>query len=233
MSSEWVPLSSGASYKTSNIYSLNLDADGTFSGHMVNRYFDYAAYQERNYIEDFESIDKYIEDIEKDNDGLTIKTYKINNIDSLHRHVEGRLEVQIENNVEMMGDLMIFTPTFYDGMFNNPLKLETREYPVEYYYPSNNTVTAIIKIPEGYEVESLPQGMKCKSESGACNFKYLLMANNGNISIVSNYTRSQTIFPYNQYAELKLFYETIAKKHNEKIVLKKKADNATTASTHE
>ncbi len=218
---KWAPLRCGAEYKTIDTYSLKLDENGTFSGYWINRYYDYASYLERNSAKSFESLDKYVEDLEEDHSGLTIKDFTISNVDSVHKNIEGKLEVKIEQKVEKMGDLLIFTPTFYNGIFSNPLKLETRLYPVEYSYPVNKTVKSIIQIPQGYEIESLPQGLTYKSKHGTCVFKYVIMADANNISLVSHYKRNQTLFAYDQYDELKLFYETIAKKHNEKIVLKK------------
>lgn len=225
----WLPLASGAQYKTSSNYFLSLNEDGVFTGQAVNRYYEYASYIERNNVKAYESLEKYIEDVEEDNEGLTVNDFKVNNVDSLHKNIEDRLQVEIDNKVEVMGDLMIFAPTLYEAMGSNPLKLEVRMYPVEYYFPINKTTKMIIKIPENYEVESLPKGVMYKSPSGSCAFKYLLVESAGTISVVSHYERNQIIFPYTQYDELKQFYETIVTKQNEKIVLKKKAAVSTDA----
>lgn len=231
-SANWVTLSSGAEYRTSETYMLSLNADGVFTGQAASRYYEYASYIERNQVKSYESLEKYIEDYEEDVVGLTVTDYTINNVDSLHKDVNGRFELELSDNVELMGDMMIFKPALCCAMDKNPLKLEERLYPVEYSYPSNKTYKAVIKIPEGYEVETLPKGMVYKSPSGSCLFKYLLAESAGNITIMSHVERNQVIFPYNQYGEIKEFYETIVAKHNETIVLKKKAE-APIASVYE
>lgn len=228
----WVTLSSGAEYRTSHSYSLKLDEQGVFTGQLVNRFYEYASYIERNQVKNSESLEKFIEDYEENIAGLSVTDYTFNNVDSLHKDVDERLKVELSDNVEIMGDMMIFKPTLCCSMKKNPLKLEERLYPVEYRFPSKETYKAMITLPEDYEIESLPQGMIYKSPSGACTFKYLLAENAGIITIVSHIERNQVIFPFNQYDELKNFYETVVTKHNETVVLKKKAESPI-ASAHE
>ena len=228
----WVPLSSGAAYRTSDSYLLSLDVDGVFTGNVASQYYESASYQERSHIKNFASMDKYIENLEESTAGLNVIDYKISNVDSLHKYVDGRFKVELTDNVELMGDMMIFKPALCCAMEKNPLKLEKRLYPVEYLHPSNTTHKIMIKIPEGYEVESLPKGGIYKTPSGTCLFKYLLAESGGNITVLSHIERNQVIFPYNQYDELKQFYEVIVSKHNESIVLKKKAESPI-ASVHE
>ncbi len=218
---QWVSLNHNPEYKNYCIYTLDINEDGTFSGQIVNQYSDYATYLLRNEIKSLESTDKYIESLEEDNTGLTIKKDSIENLDSLNKNIKEIHTVEIKNKSNVMGDLITFSPTLYDGIYTNPLKLEERMYPVEYRFRSNETISATYTIPEGYTIESLPKSIMYKSESGSCTFKFIIQSQGSKISVLSQYKRNQIIFPYNQYQELRQFYEAIVQKHNEKIVLKK------------
>lgn len=219
---QWLSLSNDVAYKLTNSLTLNLNDDGVLDGYQVSYYYDYAAYMKRNAVKDYESEAKYMEDYESDNEGMTIRDFSLLNVDSLQaKRVEIKMQIELEDQVELMGNMMIFSPMFHEGIYSNPLKLEERKYPVEYYYPTDFNERVVIKIPEGYVVESFPESVQYKSQNIGCGFKYIVQVQNNTMMVISQIQRSQVVFPYSQYDELKFFYETIAKKHNEKVVLKK------------
>lgn len=217
----WVSLQGDNDYSISHNYMLTLEADGMLKGAKLSKFSKYAAYLERNEIADFDNVDKFIEDYEDKHEGLFITDYTMRNVDSLYKNMSVKIDVEISDQVSVVNDLMYMKPMLYDGWYNNPLKLEERLYPVEYTYPLNMSYGTQITIPDGYAVESVPEALSIRSSDGTCTFRYIVNVFNGRVSVVSQFMRKQTLYPYTEYKNLKAFYEQLVKKHNEQIVFKK------------
>ena len=217
---QWVNLTN-AGYVNNVNYVMSIDDVGDFSGLMRSVYKDYGAYMFRSNYHHYESKDKFLSQLMEDNAGLVVDSARVENVDSISKAVNFITEFKANDKLQYVGDLLLISPMLYDGMYENPLKLEKRMYPVEFYYPTHEVVNFVFTIPEGYTVESLPQSLMYKSESGTCEFKYFVEVQGNKVLLRSDYSRSQTVFPFNQYDELKSFFEMMVKKHNENIVLKK------------
>mgnify|MGYP004235024099 CR=1 FL=1 len=75
-------------------------------------------------------------------------------------------------------------------------------------------------IPEGYEVESLPQSAIVQLKDAAGEFKYLVKHMNNVIRIESEVNLAQTIFAATDYEYIQKFYDNIIKKQNKKKISK-------------
>jgi hypothetical protein len=219
--SGWETLARGKKSKESTMYNLSLSADGVFTGTVDMGYQEFKALQKRNTIKDFESEEKYIEKLQESNEGLNIKEFTFQNLDTSGVDLKSQYTVEITDKVENAGDLLYFTPLLFDGYEKNPFSLEKREYPVEYAYPFAESVVVNIDIPEGFTVESLPPSKKVTSLGNACQFNFKSGVQGNKITITSTLQVNQTIIVGTQYQEFKGFFEEVVKKHLEKVVLKK------------
>lgn len=219
--SGWEPLLKGKKSKENTLYNLTLTPEGLFTGTIDVSYQDFKALKKRNAIKDFESEDKYIEKLQESNSGLTIKSYKFENLDTTEVDLKSKMEVEIINKVENAGDLLYFTPLLFDAYEKNPFSLEKREYPVEYPYPISEYVVINIILPDGYKVESLPSSQKVTALDNSCQFLFNATVLANKISVVSNLQINQTMIPGTQYSDIKGFFEQVVKKHLEQVVLKK------------
>lgn len=203
-------------------YDLKLDADGVFNGTIAEKNTEFSAFRKRNIINDFESTQKYVDDLVEDHPGLQITEFDIQNMDSINEDLLIDYHVLINDKAEEVGDLLFFTPLFYDAYEKNPLSLEEREYPVEYPYPVIDKTISKINLPNEYLVESVPESTKISLSDGNGFFEYAVNTNAENIEITSTLQINKTIFPATEYQQLKEMYEMMVKKQQEKIVLKKK-----------
>ena len=61
-----------------------------------------------------------------------------------------------ESQADVIGNKLYFSPLFFLKTSENPFKLEKREFPVDFGYPSSTKYMININLPEGYKVESAP-----------------------------------------------------------------------------
>ena len=103
----------------------------------------------------------------------------------------------------------------------NPFKADTRTYPIIFNYPSLHNSTVNIMVPEGYEVESLPQSSLAALNTDSGTFKFVVAQNGKFIRIESVLDLKKIVFTPNDYKALKDFYGHMVEKHSEAIIFKK------------
>ncbi len=141
-------------------------------------------------------------------------------------------EVKIENNpkdirwsitcTESLDDAqtIYLNPVRFGAINENPFKREVRNAPID--FPTGQTIRLLttIRIPEGYKAE-LPQPAVVSLPEGAAKFTYAVRQNGPLINISSSFIVNQTDFGSDNYAYIRQFYQLVAEKHNESVILKK------------
>jgi hypothetical protein len=144
-------------------------------------------------------------------------------IDSL-MNLEGDIIIAYDFKMnEAKADVIYINPMFGEGYGKNLFKSAERSYPVEMPYASDQTYVFNMAIPDGYTIDELPKSMILKlNEAGDGRFEYLISESNGTVSMRSRIQLNRAYFAPGEYVLLREFFNTIVKKHNEQIVLKKK-----------
>ena len=127
----------------------------------------------------------------------------------------------IKDQVEKMGDLVFFKPLFYDVTKKNPFTLVVREHPVEFPYPINESIESHVELPKEFIIESVPENFELSILDGKATFEFHINVNDSIIKVSSNLQINEPFFSSIEYEHLKLLYELMVKKQQEKIVLKK------------
>lgn len=87
--------------------------------------------------------------------------------------------------------------------------------------PQKKRYIVSIELPEGYKVESMPQGANVKMGDNVLAFKYLISENNNKIQLMAEFIINKYLVGPEAYADIKQFYQYMIDKENEKIVLSK------------
>jgi len=80
-----------------------------------------------------------------------------------------------------------------------------------------------INLPAGYEIEELPKKATIFLPEMGGKFQYSISTNANSIKLISKVIQKQLFFEPEEYALIKEFYDLVAEKLGEQIVLKKKA----------
>ncbi len=121
---------------------------------------------------------------------------------------------------EIAGDLYI-SPMLFFAQTENPFKDDKREYPIFFEYPKSQKYNISIKIPEGYKVKSLPEGVKAALANNTGSYSYLLQEAPGILQLAVSLDINTPIILPQDYEYVKGMFTQITEKEKEKIVLTK------------
>jgi hypothetical protein len=131
-------------------------------------------------------------------------------------------QFELSDRVTSAGDMYYIDPFITDKLEENIFKLENRQYPVNFGSPFEKIYMAKITIPEGYEIDELPQSKVFMLPENGARFIYSASQIGNNINIMSNLSVNKSIFNQIEYPNLREFYNQVVAKQAEMIVLKKK-----------
>ena len=220
----WIELTNTEnSYKRSVVWDVEFGEDGVALARVSETYEDIAAYRQRDRIRDEGGFDKYIEDKSNPDNGYTIRTSGVENLEELTQPLRQTLEIELDKGY-MQGDLCLFLPLFTEALSENPFKLRKREYPVEFNYPMTEKVLIRTKIPEGYRVESLPPNQTCILPGGGAVYGLKITSRDNEIVAEYDFQMKRMLFTVDEYSSLKEFYRKVAESQNESVVLQRVAE---------
>lgn len=219
-SSRWVDLLPKKHSEKNKSLNINLNSDFTATGKGRYIYKDYSALNFRN---KYFGIDKsdLARKLEKDKSELEITNLSIKNDEIFNKSLTVTYDFKQENVLEQVGNKLYVSPFLFLATNENSFKENKRDYPIDFSYPFSERIMLSIKLPEGYEVESLPeQAQFVFGNSGS--YTYLIKENGEVLQLVANFKLNTSIIVPQKYPDFKKFFQMYLDKQSEKIVLKKK-----------
>ncbi|MBU2949131.1 DUF3857 domain-containing protein [Tamlana agarivorans] len=165
------------------------------------------------------NLDDYLERLENKYDGMEISDYAVKNDLDLSQPVRESYKFVKENQADIIGDKIYFSPMFFLRDTQNPFKLENREYPVDFAYPSVTSCKIIVSIPEGYKIESIPEAGAFMMPDDLGLFKYNILPQGNKVQLAVETHISESVITPVYYAALKTYFSQLVDKQGEQIVL--------------
>lgn len=165
--------------------------------------------------------DQYLEDLENKYGGMEIEEFSVKNENDLSKPVMETYKFSMESQADVINDKIYFSPLFFLRSKENPFKLEKREFPIDFSYPSSIKYMVIVNLPEGYKVESIPEPAAMVLPENLGGFKYNLEARGTNIQIIVDTEINEAIISPIYYDALKAYFSKLVEKESEQIVLTK------------
>ncbi len=211
------------SQKSENINYLTITIeDNQLVGNYAGIAKNYEALETRNEYKNTTTEDKFLENIELENEGMIISDFEIINLDNIYEALKIKYNFKISNQADILGDKIYINPMLFWGEKSNPFKIEERKYPVDFAYPMLDRYVLSLTIPEGYKIETLPESKNIAMEDKAAEFQYNVVSYGNIIQVSSKISINKSVFTQIEYPALKIFFSEIVGKHAEKIVLTKK-----------
>jgi hypothetical protein len=203
-----------------NNLQVTLDNKGGISGKIRTQYSAHNAlsFRQKNINTNKET---YLEKLENDKGLIEISDYVRDNDLDLSKPIVETYSFKDSDAFEIINDKIYISPLFFLSVNENPFKQETREYPVDFGFPFEDTYNVNIEIPEGYIIETLPTQAKFVTDENLAVFKYLISNTGNKIQMKITSTINSPIVSSEFYSTLKDFFQKVIEKQNEKIVLKK------------
>ena len=198
----------------------SIDADGKVTGKTRRQCTDYNALVTRDNIDGVKE-EAYLERLENENNKIEISEYSRTNEKEILLPMIESYSFTGNNFCEVIGGKIYVSPMLFFTEDKNPFKQEIREYPVDFSYPFTDKYNIIIKIPEGFVVETLPAPTVISMEDNLGTFKFNIAANDGTLQLVVSHQINEAIVSTEKYEMLKEYYKGMVAKETEKIVLKR------------
>lgn len=163
-----------------------------------------------------------------ENDTLELKSFfenkvgKINRLNTLNYDVPSRsyiIRIEGIRELESIGPHIVVDPFLGLARSANELKEETRTYPLDFIYPSNEIFEITITIPEGYVLNSIPEPFVQDDQLVQIMVYYTL--SDGVLNIKGHYNFKKAIYPVDEYSKLREHIDTIVEQFNRQVVLEK------------
>jgi len=200
---------------------LNLNSDGTLEGIVNEKHEGYAAIGKRNELSYYTSEADYLNEYQKSFDKLAMEPDSITEKSNISKPITINYHFESEDLTQTSGNLLMLNPILIGRINANPFKLEKRDYPIDYSYPTSNTYMTTIILPEGYTIEFLPENKKFMLPEKAASFIYSASQSGNNINIVSRFDINKVTFLPEEYLDLKEFYNQVIDAMSKQIILKK------------
>jgi len=219
-SSEWVDLMGNeiSEYRTN--LKIQIEDDLEITGKVINIFDGYYAKEYRETHNNL-SGENYIQELEEDKGDITISNIETKNTDILDEAIRESYDFNLTNGIEKIGDNIYLKPLFFLAKESNPFKSDERVYPIFFKHPSIVSNTVYVKVPDAYEVESLPENQIITINDDGAVFKLFVAASGNYLKIDSEFKINTVIYLPEEYNELKDFYSKMIQKNLETIVLKK------------
>ncbi len=197
-----------------------LDTKGSINGQIKSFHSNHEALKFRqNHI--VTSKENYLEALENKYNNIEINDYVRENELDLSKPIVENYSFRDAKTVEIINDKIYLFPMVFFTQKENPFKQEVREYPVDFGYPIQEKYVINIEIPEGYAVESLPEGININGGENIGSFKYIIGNTGAVIQLVVTSDIYSSIISPEHYPALKEFCQKSIDKQKERIVFKK------------
>lgn len=198
--------------------SCNINTDGTIEGTMIANLSNVNAMIFREKFETLTEEEQKTK-IESDYTNFEIQQLRINNLDDNYKNIQELVKFSAINQVDLINGKIYFSPLLFLAESENPFKLDERNFPVDFATPWLEDYRISIKIPQGYQVESLPEEMAIGLSSGLGSFIIKTEVIKDKIEVIYQAKMNKAVIPSNIYPELKKQYELAIAKQQEKIVI--------------
>lgn len=215
----WIKLDTHVSTLTQISGDLAISDNGVVSGNIKQKYTGYYARKPReNFLTNGE--ESFV------SEKLNVSKWELENIevesgDDLSSPFVELYDIEEMNISESLGDKVYINPIASNMWTENPLKLDKREYPVDFAFPWGEKYYVTLTVPSGYEVVEVPGTVGISLPDNAGKFVFRVSTTGNKIIILNSISIKKTIFSQIDYPFLKEFFSKIVAKQKEQIVLKK------------
>jgi len=214
----WVDLSEIGTHSVNIVTICKFNKEGNMEGQRKIYYTGQYASNIRNAFMAEKDSATYLEKVQS-NDAITITSSTYKGLKDFSSVLEEQLT--FTKSATINDDFIYVNPLLFPHLSKNQFIKEERKLPVEFDYPYSFKIRTIINLPEGYEVDELPQSIKVGPEQGGCSCTYVTQRNGNQIVLSYTFIMDKTLFPAEEYAALRQFWTKIVEKNSEIIVLKK------------
>jgi hypothetical protein len=203
--------------------SLRLDASGALEGTVQISYRGQEALDRRRgeFNEDEAGRKKDLEEGFKSllPSGVTVELVKATGWESNEAPLVVEYKVRVPDAAESVGRRLVLTLALFHADRTFSFQHADRKHPIYFRYPFQELDEITVQLPEGYEVESLPDARHAEKSFGRFDISAERLA--GAVRLKRRYIRDEYLFPVESYGLLRSFFNSVQAGDEEPTVLRK------------
>lgn len=218
----WITIEPAEAYRRNLSAVVRIDSTGSLQGQLTTVEHGYSALEKRKSLETMEHVD-FVQQILLD--GIfdaVLDTFSFRNIDSVMAPLMTSAEFRSAGHIRAAGDFLYLDPMLLAKIEENPLKLETRYFPVDYAYKREITYRANFDLPDGYIIDDLPQNtsIQLPQKGGSYQLIYQRVGEKA-LQMYSRFSIDKTIFKPEEYDNLRRLYDLVVSTQRQPVVLRR------------
>jgi len=202
-------------FKEKNTLKKNLEIESQHT----HQFGGYVSLKVREII-DHKDPKNYLDDIITFDTEPDFENLKITNRDDPEKPLEASFSFTLD--AEKIEDLIYIKPFNIPFYKENPFKLQSRTYPVDFGYKPKFIYSSEIEIPEGYDFIEIPKDLNYKLPNNLGKTSLSFKKNEKKITVTHFIQFNSTYYPVEYYDYLKEFINLIIKMENDNFILVKK-----------
>lgn len=216
--SRWVDLRNLGTQQIRSIVKARVQPDGKIVGSREAGYTgQYASGLRKRYQTSKDSTD-FVRQLEAA-ENIKVTKYQAKAIKDFSFRVMENLE--FERQATVNNDLIYINPMVFLHVSKSPFTQAERLLPIEFSHPERIIQVTQLTLPEGYVVDEAPEQINAQTEDRMGTCRYSIKQEGNQVFINYTFTYNKLLHLIEEYKGVKAFWELVAEKNNEILVLKK------------
>jgi hypothetical protein len=220
----WTTLQNPFPTKRSTLLTLKVDSSGNIKGDMVINETGHFAHARRSILNELEKgkvADYLLSFFSID---LSVDTMSILNLNEIELPLKICISFSARKAIDFMfqKDVIYFDAMISTSMKINPFKQSTRNYPVNFNFPYEESSILVVQIPKGYIFVELPHEEHFVVPDENAEFQFQVFNTTKIFQVKSLIKIKKSTFPVDEYSDLKSLFELMVRKNSEQVTAVRK-----------
>ena len=221
----FVDIEAPSEYRRLISYRAMLSPEGVFEGDLAASDRGYSALEKRSFLA-AHADEEMVAALIFPGVPVAMEDVRIQGREATTDDLVTRARVSITDRTQSAGDYLYVTTSLGGNLGENPLKKPTRSYPVDFGYARNESWFMELRIPDGYDVESLPDDRHFILPFDGGKFVRSTTIAGDVVRINQVFELSRTIYMPSEYEPLQKLYDYILAAQDDQLVLKRGGEEA-------
>lgn len=177
---------------------------------------DQAAYDLSCRYTDSQTHETFVQESEQKR-GIAISASSVKGIGSARTE----MKLSYRKNIASAGEFRYIHPTIAPLITENPFIRKNRQQPIEFSFPRQYRIIANIVLPDGYDIEELPQSTRMTTHKTGMECSLQVQYEGRTIRCLFDFSQSRIIYPAAEYTDVSAFFGFLTDLCNRRIVIRK------------
>jgi len=216
----WIDLNATTPAARFTMANVSLTDQYQLKSQINTQYSNYLALNLRNKFADHQVEDRKAHLLAR-HEGGELQQYAHSQWLDVNQPLKETYEVLLQHQVVQAGEMIYIDPVLVGKLEENPFQRTERSFPVDFAYPSHTTYMMNLTVPEGYQVEEVPENLMLALPEQSGVYSCQVQQVGRVLQFVHKLEMNKSRYYAQEYPFLRAFFQQIVAKQAEPLVLRK------------